>query len=110
MLLASPQNLKQKAEKITAILQNKLKNWIVSVVPTFSRVGSGAFPIEDIPSYGIAIQTNEIKQEELAKKFRLYNPPVFGRIEKNVFILDMRTLLPNQEEELAGIILNLNCN
>jgi L-seryl-tRNA(Ser) seleniumtransferase len=67
-----------------------------------SQIGSGALPLETIPSAGLAVvpegsQASGAGVQALASAFRRLPVPVIGRIEKGRFVLDMRCL----EDEAA---------
>ena len=62
-----------------------------------SQIGSGALPVEKLPSAGIAIKPVERKGaggslEALLAAFRKLPVPVIGRIKNGEFILDLRCL------------------
>ncbi len=58
-----------------------------------SQIGSGALPLETIPSAGIAITPAPgISVEALSSAFRRLPVPVIGRIEKGALLLDLRCL------------------
>lgn len=62
-----------------------------------SQIGSGALPLETIPSAGIAIVPRAKKQsgrllEALATAFRRLPVPVIGHIEKGALVFDLRCL------------------
>jgi L-seryl-tRNA(Ser) seleniumtransferase len=62
-----------------------------------SQIGSGALPVEMLPSAGIAIKPIEKKGagsslEALSAAFRRLPVPVIGRIKNGEFILDLRCL------------------
>ena len=62
-----------------------------------SQIGSGALPVETLPSAGIAIRPVEKKGaggslERLSAAFRSLPVPVIGRIKNGEFILDLRCL------------------
>jgi L-seryl-tRNA(Ser) seleniumtransferase len=67
------------------------------VADCVSQVGSGALPLETLPSAGIAIRPRARKEAgrrlaALAKAFRNLPVPVIGRIEDNALVLDMRCM------------------
>ena len=70
----------------------------VSVADCTSQIGSGALPLETLPSAGIAIRPVERKGagtrlEALAAAFRSACPiPVIGRVKDGALILDLRCL------------------
>ncbi len=81
----------------------------VEVTACQSQVGSGAAPSAAIPSAGLAIRAEggSAGLDELAAALRRLDQPVIGRIRDHALILDLRCLLPHQEEaflaNLAGL-------
>nr|MBC7244076.1 L-seryl-tRNA(Sec) selenium transferase [Chloroflexota bacterium] len=64
----------------------------------WSTVGGGSLPGETLPTYLAAIRTDA--PQELARRLRLGSPALLGRIEKDCFVLDLRTVLPAEEQAL----------
>ena len=69
----------------------------VSPCDCASQIGSGALPLETIPSAGLAITPRNRKQsgrqlDALAAAFRRLPVPVIGHVEKGAFVLDLRCL------------------
>jgi L-seryl-tRNA(Ser) seleniumtransferase len=69
----------------------------VSIVGCSSQIGSGALPLETLPSAGIAIRPAERRHrgaalEALSAAFRQLPIPVIGRISDGALILDCRCL------------------
>lgn len=73
----------------------------LSVVPTTAEVGGGALPTEEIPSFAVQVDASGVPPEEIARTLRLGDPPIFGRIHKERFLLDLRTVTPPEAEEIA---------
>src|SRR6516165_3349107 len=74
----------------------------VEVVACASQIGSGALPLERLPSAGLAVRPRATRGqgralERLAAALRRLPVPVVGRIEKGAQILDLRCL----EDEAA---------
>ncbi|MEW6187649.1 MAG: L-seryl-tRNA(Sec) selenium transferase, partial [Thermodesulfobacteriota bacterium] len=65
----------------------------IEIVPTTSQVGGGALPLSGLDSYALAFSSEREPASELEKRFRSNSPPIIGRIEKEKFLLDVRTLL-----------------
>ena len=58
-----------------------------------SQIGSGALPIQNIPSFGIAITAKKDSDlRALLKAFRLLPRPVIGRLNDKKLLLDLRCL------------------
>ena len=71
--------------------------WAMSSVDCTSQIGSGALPLETIPSHGLAIEpvgrgASGSAVEALAASFRRLPVPVIGRIEKGALRFDLRCL------------------
>ena len=71
-----------------------------SVQACASQIGSGALPVETIPSFAVAIRSLSGEDRELrklAKAMRELPRPVIGRLSDGEFLMDMRCL----EDEAA---------
>jgi L-seryl-tRNA(Ser) seleniumtransferase len=71
--------------------------YVVSVVACSSQIGSGALPLETLPSAALSIRARDKKQEgraveRLSRALRRLDVPVVGRIRDNAMILDVRCL------------------
>jgi L-seryl-tRNA(Ser) seleniumtransferase len=81
------------------------REFTVDVTACASQIGSGALPLETVPSVGLAIRPRTRSGGALAAlsaAFRRLPMPVIGRIEKQALILDLRCL-----EDEAGFAANL---
>jgi L-seryl-tRNA(Ser) seleniumtransferase len=75
------------------------------IVPGSSVAGGGATPEQSIPTWLIAIQCADPVDAE--RRLRAADPPVVARIENERLILDLRTVFPEEEEDLAAALLRL---
>lgn len=82
----------------------------IGVVPVSSQVGGGSLPGDAIPSLALSLTTDHLKVDELARRLRLGKPAIFGRIFEDRLLLDLRTVKPDEEEELVGAILAILSN
>lgn len=67
------------------------------LVPTKSQIGSGALPIDVLPSWALAIRScAELNADQdivdFASKLRLGEPSIIGRIHDSQLLFDLRTL------------------
>jgi L-seryl-tRNA(Ser) seleniumtransferase len=81
--------------------------YAVAVSACASQIGSGALPLETVPSAGLAIRPNGSRAagralSALSTALRQLAVPVVGRIEDNALILDLRCL-----DDEKGFIANL---
>ena len=87
MLSAPEETLRQKAEKLAAMLH--AAGIEVQVIPTEGRVGGGSVPNHGLPSYAVAFERDVNVLEE---RLRRGSPPIIGRIHEGKYLLDVRTL------------------
>jgi L-seryl-tRNA(Ser) seleniumtransferase len=99
MLTASLAELKSKGEQIQAALAEYSEQVEITVQNTVAQMGGGSLPGQEIPSIGLAINFPRLSATETEEAFRTrVAVPVLGYILKDQFILDLRTLLPGDEE------------
>ena len=73
----------------------------IQILETYGQIGSGALPVETLPSVALVLEPAEISVEMLAAAFRNATIPVIGRIKDGLFWLDLRTVY---EREHAWIV------
>ena len=74
-----------------------------AVIEGVSVVGGGSLPDEGLPTRLVAVPGRaEAGAEALAEALRRGRPAVVGRIEEGRLLLDLRTVLPEEEEALLG--------
>lgn len=81
--------------KIKSALSALNKDFDIKLLETFSQIGSGALPLENIPSVAICISpVNQIDDEirKLAHALRQLPKPVIGRTQNGKILLDLRCL------------------
>ena len=74
------------------------------VIEGQSVIGGGATPEQSLPTWLIAMEGNAARAE---KRLRLGKPPVIARIQNDTLLLDLRTVFPVEEEELAAALEDL---
>ena len=72
------------------------------VIPGLSTVGGGSLPGETLPTRLVALRV--AAPDRLAQRLRTGDPPVIGRIEGGQFILDPRTVLPGEGQDLLSAV------
>ncbi len=90
--------IRQVAVKVAGAMETFFgKEAEVTVMDDICRAGSGAAPRADIPSVSVAIKHSQMNPNQLAGWFRRLSPPVAGRVEADLFRLDIR-LIENKKE------------
>ncbi len=97
MIAAKPEVIVPRARRLARRLRRLDAE--VEVVRGRSTVGGGSLPGETLPTYLVAVHTDSA--DALARRLRLGQPAVVGRIEGERLLLDLRTVLPGQERGLV---------
>ena len=77
----------------------------VDVRDVDSAVGGGAAPDIALPSAALAVTPSGESAEWLARRLRESSPPIIARIENDLVLLDLRTVLPGEDEEIERALL-----
>ncbi len=102
MLSMPAEELKERCSTFAAILQSNLQGMAnVSVVSEPSAVGGGALPLTELPGFAVSIAPANISVDALAARLRDSRPPIVGRCQENRLILNLRTVLPQEEKILV---------
>lgn len=67
-----------------------------------SMIGGGSLPEESLPTFLLALKVK--KPDQLLKALRQQKTPIIARIEEGCVVLDPRTVLAHQEQELLGTL------
>jgi L-seryl-tRNA(Ser) seleniumtransferase len=69
--------------------------------PGVSRPGGGSSPVGEIPTVVLAIEDPRGDAGKIEARLRKGDPPVVARVSEGRVLLDLRTVLPEQDEVLA---------
>ena len=100
------ENVRKRAIRLAAHLKKRLSGVAISVIDTFAEVGGGSLPDTVIPSCGLSIVAGALSTQELERRLRALDVPIIGRIEKDAFIIDVRTVQKEEEPLLISGLLN----
>ncbi len=93
--------LKRRAQQLARRLMKLSGKVSATVIDLFSEVGGGSLPDTSIPSAGIALQPFKMHIEAFEEGLRQLEVPIIGRIERDRLLLDMRTVLKEDEPLLV---------
>ena len=104
-LLARPAaEIEALAQRLRPEVARRLPGIGVAVVPCASQIGSGALPVETIPSAALRLTpASGSALERLAAALRALPRPVIGRVREGALWLDLRCL-----EDAAGFLASLD--
>jgi L-seryl-tRNA(Ser) seleniumtransferase len=94
--------LKERAEELASRLGDAVPDLDVDVSPSVARSGGGTLPVYEIPSFAVRIAG--VDADLLAERLRAADPPVVGRVYEEKLWLDVRTLLPGDEEAIVEAV------
>jgi L-seryl-tRNA(Ser) seleniumtransferase len=100
MIAASVDDLAARAERLAAAVQ--ALGVPAAVVPGVATVGGGSLPDETLPSRLVAVRVEG--EAELAARLRGGHPPVVARLERDQLLLDLRTILPEEDDALLDAL------
>lgn len=76
----------------------------VEVMDGFSQVGGGALPEENIPTRLVSVVPAHVSVNALEERLRQGETPVLARIWKDRLLIDLRTVVREEEETLAAAV------
>ena len=91
-------DMQKQATRVQAVLQRALgEAYSVTAEPMMSQIGSGALPVDQLPSFGLAMRNAAGKRGgralmKLEEALRVLPRPVLGRIADDALRLDLRCL------------------
>jgi L-seryl-tRNA(Ser) seleniumtransferase len=91
MLREDAEMVRARAERLASLVGG-------TVEETIGRVGGGALPLAELPSFACAIE------ESLAAALRGGDPPVVGIVRDGRLLLDCRTLSDDEVDEVAAAV------
>jgi len=100
--------MQAQAARLQAVLQSALgESYAVAAEPMASQIGSGAMPVDQLPSYGLVVRNAAGKRGGRAlvkfeEALRALPRPVIGRIADDALRLDLRCLEAADEAEFAA--------
>jgi L-seryl-tRNA(Ser) seleniumtransferase len=101
MITQPAEQIRARAEALVA----NLSGINAEVIAGESVIGGGSTPEQELPTWLIALGAGNAS--EIERKLRSADPPVIVRIEDNRVLLDLRTVLPEEESHLAAAIQSL---
>ena len=69
-----------------------------------STVGGGSAPGSELPTRLVQLDRHGTAAQEIEQLLRGLDPPVIARIEDDHVVLDLRTVLPEQDGQIGDLI------
>ena len=102
MLHLSPEEIEARAHALAATLAKS--GWRVAMISGTSAVGGGSAPGVQLPTVLLSIDKDGQSAAAIEQWLRTLDPPVIARIEHDRVVLDLRTVLPEQDRTLSSLL------
>ena len=94
--------MNKRAKKLARLISSEAPKAKTEIRESEAFLGSGSLPTEAIASFVVTVSVPGMSADELARRLRLDDACVFGRIEDDCVRLDVRTLTDEQLPLVAG--------
>lgn len=100
---AGPDGLERRGERIRGAVRAEGATGgaagpvSIEVVATFAVFGGGTSPEKRFESRALAVAKEGLSADDLAAKLRSGSPPVVGRVEDGRVLLDLRSVMPEED-------------
>jgi L-seryl-tRNA(Ser) seleniumtransferase len=102
MMRLSKEAIGERADALAArIAAPKVK---IEIVDGASILGGGAAPSSTLPTRLLALACEGLSADELAAGLRSSEPPIIARVEEGRVLLDLRTVLPEQDAAVVAAL------
>jgi L-seryl-tRNA(Ser) seleniumtransferase len=105
MMRLSKQEIGLRAESLANKFQSSKLN--IEVTDGESVIGGGAAPSSVLPTRLLAVSCDGLSADELAARLRASDPPIIARVEQGRVLVDLRTVFPTQDEEIATALMRI---
>jgi L-seryl-tRNA(Ser) seleniumtransferase len=108
MLHLKAEEIQERAENLVReiLSKNSLNDAVLEIVEGTSLVGGGSTPSQSLPTRLIRITSSRYSAAKLEERLRrtAQGPPIIARVEDDALLLDLRTVLVEQESQLATTV------
>ena len=100
-LLVSTDVLDERTKSFVTKLLHGSAHFQAKIFPGTSQVGGGTMPDVQLPTYVISLKHHSLTAEQVGRKLRTeFKPAIVGRIQKEEYIIDLRTVTEEEEQLL----------
>ena len=98
----------KKAARLCGMLENIGNSRMeIKLIDRSSMAGGGSLPLLDLPSKCVGIKLKGISADAIKEYMRGNTPPVIGRIEEDLFVMDLRTIQDDELQIIATAFKNM---
>jgi L-seryl-tRNA(Ser) seleniumtransferase len=104
MIATSTDALEQRAKRIAEAVKSRTCGCRVDITTTTAYLGAGSTPNEQLASVAVTIACGSASEREIAQRLRIGTPPVVGRLERDLVIIDLKAVLPHEDQDLIDAL------
>jgi L-seryl-tRNA(Ser) seleniumtransferase len=104
LLSASIENLRQRAERLAPQCAQASDVEFAAAVVSEGYLGLARVANDKLPSYAIALTPAGGDMRSLSRRLQNAPVPIIGRVEGDRLLLDLRTVLPRQDQRLVEMV------
>jgi len=101
MLALGVEEIGRRASALATALN--ASGWGARVIDGVSTVGGGSAPGTELPTRLVQLTRAHMTADAIEKHLRSLDPPIIARIEDDRVVLDLRTVLPEEDERLVEL-------
>jgi L-seryl-tRNA(Ser) seleniumtransferase len=102
MMHLSQDEIGRRTEAVAGKVQSSLLT--VEIIDGESVIGGGAAPSAVLPTRLLAVIREDLSADEISARLRASEPPVIARVEEGRVLLDLRTVFPEQDENVIAAL------
>ena len=96
--------LEERGERIARAVRRRARKVSLAIVEATALFGGGTSPEKPFPSRALAVSFEGLGAEALSSRLREAEPPVVARIEENRLLLDLRSIEPDEDGQVADAL------
>ena len=101
MLGSNVEEIGTRATALAAALDGN--GWRTRVIDGVSTIGGGSAPGAELPTRLVQLERDGLSADQIEERLRSSDPPIIARIQDDYVVLDLRTVLPEQDQILMQL-------
>lgn len=102
MITEEPAHIEARARAVAEAIAGPAIG--TAILDGASTIGGGSVPGSELPTRLLGITVAGTSARTLEARLRALDPPVIARIEDDLVVLDLRTVLPDQDQTLIDVL------
>jgi len=99
MLTTPVAELQRRAEVLAGDISSRCNAWLsADTAEGVTQIGGGSLAGVELPTRVVRLRSTRFRAKDLARRLRMASPPVFSRVQEDAVLLDVRTMLPGEEQ------------